>query len=51
MPARTPAEKERRFKEIQEEHRRALAAGDVAGLQRVQDKLAELHGRQLEKRP
>jgi hypothetical protein len=32
----------RRFKELQDEHRRALGAGDAATLDRVQTDLAEL---------
>jgi hypothetical protein len=40
MSEHSPAS--RNFEELKEEHRRALEAGDVEALQRVQAKLAEL---------
>jgi hypothetical protein len=39
-------EVQRRLKELQEEHRRALGEGDIEALNRVQEELAELMKRE-----
>jgi hypothetical protein len=41
------ADTDRIFEELKAEHRRGLEAGDMEGLQRVQEKLAELRSRGL----
>jgi hypothetical protein len=46
MGDRTTAEQERAFEELKEEHMRALKAGDVEALQRVQEKLDKLTARE-----
>ena len=45
------AEVQRRFKELQEEHRRALGEGNIEALNRVQKELAELMKREPCGRP
>jgi hypothetical protein len=47
MTERSAADTDRIFEELKAEHRRALEAGDMEGLQRVQEKLAELRSRGL----
>jgi uncharacterized membrane protein (DUF106 family) len=42
MQTADPAEVQRKFKELQKEHRRALAEGDIEALNRIQSQLAEL---------
>jgi hypothetical protein len=48
MGDQTAAEQERTFEELKEEHMRALKAGDVEALQRVQEKLGKPKPRERE---